>query len=70
MRVLVAYESNAGSTEEVARVIAETIGSEKIEVELKSIAGLADVTVYDAAVIGAPMIVGWHRGAVKFIRRH
>jgi menaquinone-dependent protoporphyrinogen IX oxidase len=70
MRVLVAYESNAGSTQEVARAIAESIGSEHVEVELKRLAELDDVGVYDAAVVGAPMIVGWHRGAVKFIRRH
>jgi menaquinone-dependent protoporphyrinogen IX oxidase len=70
MRVLVAYESNAGSTEEVARTIAETIASENTEVDVKRLTELGGRGEYDAAVIGAPMIVGWHRRAVRFIRRH
>jgi menaquinone-dependent protoporphyrinogen IX oxidase len=70
MRVLVAYESNAGSTEEVARSVARTIATEDIDVDLKRISELEGVDEYDAAVIGAPMIVGWHRKAVRFIRLH
>jgi menaquinone-dependent protoporphyrinogen IX oxidase len=70
MRVLVAYESNSGSTEEVARVVAETIASENIEVDVKRLAELDGVGEYDGVAIGAPMIVGWHRQAVRFIRRH
>ena len=51
MRVLVAYESNAGSTEEVARVVAEAITSENIQVDVKRLNGLDGVADYDAAVI-------------------
>jgi menaquinone-dependent protoporphyrinogen IX oxidase len=69
-RVLVAYESNAGSTEEVARRIAETISANDVDVEAKRLAEIRDVGDYDAVVIGAPMIVGWHRKAIRFIRRH
>jgi menaquinone-dependent protoporphyrinogen IX oxidase len=31
--------------------------------------GVKNVGAYDAVVIGAPMIVGWHPKAVKFVRR-
>jgi menaquinone-dependent protoporphyrinogen IX oxidase len=69
-RVLVAYETNAGSTEEVARVIGETLASDGAAVEVRRLSDIKNVGAYDAAVIGAPVIVGWHRKAVKFVRRH
>ncbi len=69
-RVLVAYETNAGSTEEVARAIGETLASDSAEAEVCRLGDVKNVAAYDAAVIGAPMIVGWHRKAVKFVRRH
>ena len=69
-RVLVAFETNAGSTEDVARAIGETIASDGVEADVRRLTELGDICGYDAVVIGAPMIVGWHRKAVKFIYRH
>ena len=31
---------------------------------------VTDLAPYDAVVIGAPMILGWHREAKKFLRAH
>jgi menaquinone-dependent protoporphyrinogen oxidase len=69
-RVLVGFVSNAGSTEEVAREIGESLRCHDVEVEVRRLSEVDDVSGYDAAVIGAPMIVGWHRRATRFIRRH
>jgi menaquinone-dependent protoporphyrinogen IX oxidase len=33
-------------------------------------ANVTDLSQYDAAVIGAPMILGWHRGAMQFVETH
>jgi menaquinone-dependent protoporphyrinogen oxidase len=69
-RILLAYESNAGSTEEVARAVADALSGDGVEVDVRRLADVDDLSGYDAAVVGAPMIVGWHRRAVKFLRRH
>ncbi|UCF97607.1 MAG: hypothetical protein JSV89_20910 [Spirochaetaceae bacterium] len=69
-QILVAFETNAGSTQEVAGAIADTFSSGGTKVDVRRLSDISDVGGYDAAVIGAPMIIGWHRRAVKFIRRH
>ena len=68
--ILVAYATNAGSTVEVAETIAEELRKTGAVVEVRNIQEVDTVTAYDAAAIGAPMILGWHRSARKFIRQH
>jgi len=68
--VLVAYVTNAGSTEKVAQVIGEEIGKNGAQVEVCPLLAVTSVEPYDAVVIGAPMIMGWHGAAVKFLKRH
>jgi menaquinone-dependent protoporphyrinogen oxidase len=72
MRILVAYTTNSGSTEEVARAIGERLaaGEHGCQVDVRRLEELAGVESYDAVVIGAPMILGWHRSAVGFLKRH
>ena len=70
MKVLVAYETNAGSTEQTAETIAEVLKAEGAETKVCRFSQANDLESYDAAVIGAPVIVGWHRGAVRFVRRN
>lgn len=69
-RVLVAYATLAGSTAEVARAIADTLQAEGLQVEACPVSEVSSLAGYDAAVIGAPMILGWHRAARRFVRRH
>lgn len=69
-KILVAYATNTGTTADVARAIGEEIekaGSDADVLELEQV-GL--VTEYDAVVLGAPMIMGWHRGAMSFLKRN
>jgi menaquinone-dependent protoporphyrinogen oxidase len=71
--VLVAYSSNSGSTAEIAQAIGEELGRDGTEVDvcrIRDLGAAADLSGYDAAVIGAPMILGWHREAVRFVRNH
>ena len=69
-RVLVAYATFAGSTTEVAQVVGEELGKVGLRVEVLPIGEVREVQGYDAVVVGAPMILGWHRQALSFLRRH
>lgn len=69
-RVLVAYSTNSGSTEGVAQAIAEALTLVGHHAEARAIAGVNDLGGYDAVVLGAPMIFGWHAEARQFLRRH
>lgn len=72
-RVLVAYSSNSGSTAEVAQAIGKELSQDGVQVDVHPIQELGaatDLSGYDAAVVGAPMILGWHREAVRFVRDH
>jgi len=69
-KVLVAYATMSGSTAEVARVVGEVVAVEGIPVEVLPLEKVIDLTGYDAVILGAPMIMGWHRSALRFLRRH
>jgi menaquinone-dependent protoporphyrinogen oxidase len=69
-RILVAYATMAGSTAEVAQAVAEEIAKSDLQVDVLSIDEIKDIGVYDGVVVGAPMIMGWHRGATRFLRRN
>ena len=69
-RILVAYCTNAGSTAEVAEAVGASLSGPDAEVEVRRLEQVEDPGAYSAAVIGAPMILGWHRRAVRFLNRH
>jgi menaquinone-dependent protoporphyrinogen oxidase len=70
MKVLVVYATNSGSTEEVAQAVAEELGREGAQVDVRHVDEVTSLEPYSAVVVGAPMIVGWHRAALGFIKRH
>jgi menaquinone-dependent protoporphyrinogen oxidase len=69
-RILIAYTTNAGSTGEVAQTIAETFIQNGDHVDTRRLEEIADLDGYDAVIVGAPMILGWHTAARKFVKRH
>jgi menaquinone-dependent protoporphyrinogen IX oxidase len=69
-KILIAYATNAGSTIEVAQAVGEELGKKGDEVEVRQIAEITSVEPYDVVVVGAPMIMGWHRSAVSFVKKH
>jgi menaquinone-dependent protoporphyrinogen IX oxidase len=69
-RILVAYTTNAGSTQEVAETIGETLSQDGVQADVRRIKDVGDVSVYDAVVVGGPMIMGWHKTTLKFLQKH
>jgi len=69
-KVLVAYATMAGSTADVAKTVGEEIAKSGAQVDVLPFTEVKDLTAYDGVVVGAPMIMGWHRAALSFIKRH
>ena len=69
-KILVTYATNAGSTVEVAEAIRDELASQGAEVDLRQVGEVASLGEYSAVVVGAPMIAGWHRDALRFLRRN
>jgi menaquinone-dependent protoporphyrinogen oxidase len=69
-KILVTYATNSGSTAEVAKAIMEEIQKSGAQVELLPIAEVREPETYSAVVLGAPMIMGWQRGALQFLHKN
>lgn len=69
-KILITYATNAGSTTEVAEAIAKTLEQGGAQVDMRGIKEVAEVKPYNAVVIGGPMMMGWHKGAMNFIVKH
>jgi menaquinone-dependent protoporphyrinogen IX oxidase len=69
-RILIAFCTQSGSTAEVAEAIRDALAEGGLAVETRRMAEVSDLSPYAAAVVGGPMILGWHRRAVRFLRRH
>ncbi len=67
--VLIAYTTNCGSTAEVAQAIGNTLTGAGVGVKVQRFEEVTQVEGYAAAIIGAPMILGWHRAAIRFVKR-
>lgn len=69
-RILVTYSTNAGSTGEVADTVASELTLGGHTVDVLPIDDVNELTKYDAVVVGAPMIFGWHTKARRFVSHH
>jgi menaquinone-dependent protoporphyrinogen oxidase len=69
-RFLVAYATMAGSTAEVAQAVGEEIAKCGLQVDVLPVGEIKDLQEYDGVVVGGPMIMGWHRAAAGFLKRH
>ena len=72
MEVLMAYATKNGSTEQVAKAIAEAFQEQGAQVTLlPARKARSPVTGYDLIVLGAPLYSGrWHGDARRFLKRH
>jgi menaquinone-dependent protoporphyrinogen IX oxidase len=68
-KILVTYATNAGSSAKVAEAVAAELGK-TAAVEVLPIDKVTSLEPYIAVVLGAPMILGWHRGALTFLKRN
>jgi len=69
MKILVTYATMAGSTAEVAKAIGKEVAKGGLQVDVMPIREVADIESYDGVVVGGPMIMGWHRDAMRFLRK-
>jgi menaquinone-dependent protoporphyrinogen oxidase len=69
-KILVTYATMAGSTVEVAQAVGEEIAKSDVQVDVLPVGEVKSLAGYDGVVIGAPMIMGWHRDAVAFLKKH
>ena len=70
IRILVTYATMAGSTVEVAEAVAEELAKSGIQVDVLPISEIDSLEGYDGVVVGGPMIMGWHRAALRFLKKH
>ncbi len=73
-KVLVAYSSRFGSTEEIAIDIVETLEDEGIEVKLlnlRKITQIPDITNYDGILVGSGIMQGeWTEESLAFLKQY
>lgn len=69
-RFLVTYATNSGSTAEVAEAVAAELNRDGHTAAVQPVNTVSELSCYDAVIIGAPMIFGWHTGARRFLRKH
>jgi len=69
-RILVAYATMAGSTGDVARAVGEEIAKSGLQVDVLPLGEVKGLEAYDGVVVGGPMIMGWHRAALGFLKKH
>jgi menaquinone-dependent protoporphyrinogen oxidase len=69
-KILIAYATNSGSTAEVAETLAAELTRQGHNVEVKGCRDVTSLAAYDAVIIGAPMIFGWHNTARAFVKKH
>ena len=69
-RILVAYATLSGSTADVARAVADELAASDVHVDVLPLGEVTNLAAYDGVVLGAPMIMGWHRAALRFLRHN
>ena len=69
-RFLVACATATGSTLEVAEAIADELRAAGHEADVRRAREAPSPDGYDAVVVGGPMIMGWQREAVRYVKRY
>lgn len=70
-KILLAYASVHGSTQEIAEQIAEAMRNEGLEIDMQPAKKIHDLAGYRAVVLGAPIYMfHLHKDALNFISRH
>ena len=69
-RALLVYATKHGSTREVADAVATELRAAFSDVDVREAGSAPPPAGYDAVVVGGPMIMGWHRDAERYVKKH
>jgi menaquinone-dependent protoporphyrinogen IX oxidase len=69
-KILVTYATLSGTTVDVAEAVGAEIAKSGAPVDVLPIAKVKSLDGYSAVVVGGPMIAGWHRAALGFLRKN
>lgn len=69
-KVLVAYTTNAGTTADVAKEVGNELGKDGLPVEVGRLEEVSSLDGVSPVVVGGPMIMGWHREAMRFVKEN
>jgi menaquinone-dependent protoporphyrinogen oxidase len=70
-KILVAYATRKGSTQEVAEAVAVTLRESGLEVDIQPMRNVQTLEGYGAVVLGAPLYMfHWHKDALSFLSRY
>ena len=70
-KILIAYATRTGSTQEVAEAVAVTLCESGLEVDIQPMRNVRTLKGYGAVVLGAPLYMfHWHKDALSFLSRY
>ncbi len=69
-KILVTYATLSGTTAEVAEAVGEEFKKAGMPVDVLPLKQVGSLEGYGGVVVGGPMIAGWHREALGFVRRN
>jgi len=67
-KVLIAYASKYGATEEIAEKIGEVLNEAELTVDILPVKQVSNLSGYEAVILGSAVYIGqWRKDAVKFL---
>jgi menaquinone-dependent protoporphyrinogen IX oxidase len=70
-RLLIAYVSHSGSTQEVANFLCDQLTNQGHLVDLRSVSEISDLSPYDAVFAGGLLYrFGWHPEIIQFLKKN
>ena len=70
-RVLITYATRSGTTSGIAQRIADRLGQKALDIDLKAIEDVTDITSYDTVLVGSGIRMGrYMSAAMKFIEEN
>jgi menaquinone-dependent protoporphyrinogen oxidase len=70
-KILVGYATRYGSTEETAKLIADTLQIAGYAVDILPVKEVKSLANYQAVILGAPLFMfHWHKDVLRFLSKH